>query len=293
MKHIRFDWAIKKILRDKVNYVILEGFISELIGQRIKIDSILESESNRPFEESKLNRVDILARSTQGELLLIEVQNSTEQDYFHRMLYGTSALITEYLNRGEPYNNLKKIYSINIVYFSLGRGDDYVYEGRLEFQGRHLHDRLELSTLQQQLFQIEQIYQIFPEYYLLRVNNFHKATQDGLDEWIYFLKNSEIKDSFVAQGLREAKERLREETLAPADSEAYQKYLKDKQYEVSILATTRASAELEGRQKGREEEQLKIAKTLQQLGQSPEFIAEATGLAIEVVRDLAVHDKFE
>lgn len=104
MKHIRFDWAIKKILRDKVNFVILEGFISELIGESIKIDTVLESESNQSSEESKLNRVDILARSNQGELLLIEVQNSTEQDYFHRMLYGASSLIIDYLNRGEPYS---------------------------------------------------------------------------------------------------------------------------------------------------------------------------------------------
>ena len=126
MKHIRFDWAIKKILRDKVNFVILEGFISELIGESIKIDTVLESESNQSSEESKLNRVDILARSNQGELLLIEVQNSTEQDYFHRMLYGASSLIIDYLNRGEPYSSIKKVYSINIVYFSLGRGNDYV-----------------------------------------------------------------------------------------------------------------------------------------------------------------------
>ena len=46
MKHIRFDWAIKKILRDKVNFVILEGFLTELIGDAITIESILESESN-------------------------------------------------------------------------------------------------------------------------------------------------------------------------------------------------------------------------------------------------------
>ena len=31
MKHFRFDWAIKKILRDKANFVILEGFLTELI----------------------------------------------------------------------------------------------------------------------------------------------------------------------------------------------------------------------------------------------------------------------
>lgn len=129
MKHNRFDWrfdwAIKKILRDKVNYVILEGFIRELIGQPIKIESSLESESNQFAEDIKLNRVDILARSA-----------------------------------------------------------------------------------------IEAIHHIFPEYYLLRVNKFDNETKDSLDEWIYFLKNSEINDNFSAQGLPEAKDRLQEEHLA-------------------------------------------------------------------------------
>jgi predicted transposase/invertase (TIGR01784 family) len=283
MKHIRFDWAIKKILRDKVNFVILEGFISELIGQSIKIDTVLESESNQSNEESKLNRVDILARSTQGELLLIEVQNSTEQDYFHRMLYGASSLIIDYLNRGEPYSNIKKVYSINIVYFSLGRGNDYVYEGRMEFLGRHLSDRLELSGTQKELFKVEDIHQIFPEYYLLRVNKFDNSTKDSLDEWIYFLKNSEIKDSFAAKGLPEAKERLREETLDLAESQAYKKYLKDKQYEISILETTKIAADLEGwkrgRQEGRREEQLNIARAMRVAGSTLDFIAQVTGLS--------------
>lgn len=296
MKHIRFDWAIKKILRDKANFVILEGFLTELIGEPITIDTILESESNQTTEESKLNRVDILARSTEGELLLIEVQNSTEQDYFHRMLYGASSLIIDYLNRGEAYGNIKKVYSINIVYFSLGRGDDYVYEGRIDFRGRHLNDHLKLSGTQKKLFKIEDIYQIFPEYYLLRVNKFDNSPKDHLDEWIYFLKNSEIKDSFVAKGLPEAKERLREDNLDLTEGTAYKRYLKDKQYEISILETTKAAAELigwkkgrqeglqegrqEGLQEGRRKEQLNIARAMKEAGSSLEFIAQVTGLSL-------------
>lgn len=288
MKHIRFDWAIKKILRDKVNFVILEGFLTELIGDPLKIESILESESNKFAEDSKFNRVDILARSSDGKLVLIEVQNSTEQDYFHRMLYGTSSLISEYLTQGEPYSNVKKVYSVNIVYFSLGRGDDYVYEGRMDFRGRHLNDRLELSGNQQELFKIQEIYQIFPEYYLLRVNKFDDQTRDNLDEWIYFLKNSEIQEKFSAKGLPEAKERLREERLEGTDREAYRQFLKDRQYEISILASTRAEAELEGWKKGIQEgieegqrlQQIKIAQSLKRSGSPVDFIAQVTGLTI-------------
>ncbi|NER93354.1 MAG: Rpn family recombination-promoting nuclease/putative transposase [Symploca sp. SIO1B1] len=279
MKHIRFDWAIKKLLRNKTNYVILEGFISELLGQTIKIKSILESESNPLTKESKFNRVDILARSTQGELLLIEVQNDTEQDYFHRMLYGSSTLVTEYLNRGESYEKIKKVYSIHIVYFPLGKGDDYVYEGRVQFRGRHLDDKLELSPVQQDLFNKKEIDEIFPEYYLLKVNNFDDDTKDSLDEWIYFLKNSEIKEEFSAQGLTEAKERLREEYLSEEESAVYKRYLQDKQYEKSIISTTKAAAELEGRKK----EKYDIAIAMRQAGSELEFIAQITGLSLREV----------
>mgnify|MGYP007056224227 FL=1 len=31
-KYIRFDWAIKRILRDKANFGVLEGLMTVLIG---------------------------------------------------------------------------------------------------------------------------------------------------------------------------------------------------------------------------------------------------------------------
>ena len=33
--YIRFDWAIKHILRDKANFDILEGLISVLLGEEV------------------------------------------------------------------------------------------------------------------------------------------------------------------------------------------------------------------------------------------------------------------
>ncbi|NEO89665.1 MAG: Rpn family recombination-promoting nuclease/putative transposase [Moorea sp. SIO3G5] len=248
--HIRFDWAIKKQLRDKANYVVLEGFISELLGEVITIESILESESNPQRQDNKLNRVDILALNSAGELLLVEVQNSSENDYFQRMLFGVSTLITEYLDKGEPYSQIKKVYSINIVYFPLGQGQDYIYKAKLDFRGRHTQDKLEPSNLQKELFTIEQVYQIFPEYYILRVKQFDDVIRNSLDEWIYFLKNSEIKEEFQARGLAQAKENLRIESLPNQEKAAYQKYLEDKRYEISMLEGAEAVGELRGREEG-------------------------------------------
>lgn len=63
-KYIWFDWAVKHILRDKANFGILEGFISVIIGQPMKIIEIIESEGNQDAPYQKFNRVDIKAKKT-------------------------------------------------------------------------------------------------------------------------------------------------------------------------------------------------------------------------------------
>ncbi len=292
--HIRFDWAIKKLLRNKANYGVLAGFLSELLRKPIAIQSILEGESNQQDEADKLNRVDILAENDQGELILIEVQNSTEQDYFHRMLYGTSRLITDFLEKGEPYGNVKKVYSVNIVYFSLGQGDDYIYQGTLEFRGLHLEDKLGLSINQRKLFNIQEVYEIFPEYYVIKVNNFNEVAKDTLDEWIYFLKKSQIKDEFTAQGLAEAKENLLVDSLSEAERANYLRFMENRRYEISLIESSRSEGRLEGleeglkegMEQGKQQEKINIARILKQQGTDLDTITAATGLTREEIEEL-------
>ncbi len=292
--HIRFDWAIKKLLRNKANYVVLAGFLSELLGKQIKIQSILESESNRQAEDDKLNRVDIVAENDYGELILIEVQNSTEQDYFHRMLYGTARLITDFIEKGQPYSKVKKVYSVNVVYFSLGQGDDYIYRGRLDFQGLHLEDKLGLSVHQKKLFKMQQVYEIFPEYYVIKVNNFNDVAKDTLDEWIYFLKKSQIKEEFTAQGLAEAKENLLVDSLNEEERANYLRYMENRRYEVSIIESSRSEGKLEGIEEGMEkgieegkqQATINIARVLKRQGSNFDAIATATGLTREEIEKL-------
>ena len=207
-KLIRFDWAIKRLLRNKANFVVLEGFLSELLFDNIRIEQILESESNQETDDDKFNRVDILTQNSKNELLIIEIQSTYEIDYFHRMAFGVSKSITENLKLGQKYSEIKKVISINIVYFDLGQGQDYIYKGKTDFIGLHQKDLLGLSDKQKNAFSRENVADIFPEFYLLKVNQFNDIAKDTLDEWIYFLKNSEVKDEFKAKGLKEAGEVL-------------------------------------------------------------------------------------
>jgi hypothetical protein len=201
--YIHFDWAIKRLLRQKANFVVLEGLLSVLIGQSIRIVRLLESEGNKANADDKFNRLDILAENDRGELIIVEVQNDSELDYFHRMLYGVSKAITEYIKEGELYAKIKKVYSVNVIYFELGQGKDYLYRGRTEFRGVFEHDRLMLSARQREQFKCQEIGDLYPEYFILRVDGFDKVAITPLDEWFWFLKTGEISDDSNAPGLPE------------------------------------------------------------------------------------------
>jgi predicted transposase/invertase (TIGR01784 family) len=240
---IRFDWAIKKLLRNKANFDILEGFLSELLQETIKIRQILDSESNKETSNDKHNRVDLLVENTKGELIIIEVQNSKEYDYFHRILFGTSKAITEYIQEGDTYSKIKKVISITIAYFDLGQGKDYIYHGIHQFKGLHHGDILNLADKQKVLYEKEQVYEIFPEYWLIKVSQFNGAVKDKLDEWIYFLKNGEVQDNFTAKGLDAAKVKLDKMSLTDEEQKEYKYYLKRLRDIASEQHTKMADAE--------------------------------------------------
>ena len=284
---IRFDWAIKRLLRNKADFSVLEGFLSELLKEKVQIESILESESNQRIDSDKFNRVDILVKDRKGELLIIEIQNQNEYDYLHRMAYGTSKAVTEYISIGEPYKSIKKIYSISVVYFNLGQGEDYIYHGKTDFIGIHKTDKLTLSAKQTEMLggKVEP-YEIFPEYYLIKVNQFDDVAKDTLDEWVYYLKNNEIKDEFTAQGLEEARKYWQVDQLSEEERQRYQRHLEDLRYDASMTWTMKIDAEDRIREDERKKEKELIAANMKKDGLPIDVIQKYTGLSEEEIAAL-------
>ena len=275
---IRFDWAMKKLLRDKANYGVLEGFLTELLKFDVTILQIGESEGNQQYDDDKFNRVDILAHSDTNEIILIELQADSQLDYFQRMAYGVSKSITEHIKVGESYGKIKKVYSVNIVYFHLGQGNDYVYHGKTEFRGLHTNDLLGLSKTQLKQFKVNSVHEIYPEYYILKINDFNDVAKDGLDEWIYFFKNTEVKDSFKAKGLDVVKEKLIIDQMSEVEREAYSRDMENKRNHSSTIETAIIQGEKQGK--------IEVAKNLISLGISIDNISQATGLTDEEINKL-------
>lgn len=308
--YIRFDWAMKRLLRDKANFSVLEGLLTTLLNEKITISRLLESESNQESEFDKYNRVDLLAENSKGELILFEIQNNSEYAYFQRILFGTSKLVTEYIYKGDGYEKIRKIYSVNIVYFALGCGTDFVYHGKTEFRGIHTNELLNLSPFQKQTFKVDAVSELYPEYYILKVNDFNRWSELPLEQWIYFLNTGEIPSDATAPGLVEAREKLRLTKLSKGELKAYYRHLDNIVILRDNIYTEREEGRLEGRAEGRlegraegraeglaegraeglaegrAEEKLENARQFKALGVDDEVIAQATGLSLEEVRSL-------
>jgi len=247
---ISFDWAMKRLLRNKANYEVLEGFLSELLRRKIIIKYIGESEGNKKDKDDKTNRVEILVEADDRELVIIELQYLSQDDYFQRMLYGVSKAVTDHMSKGDPYANVRKVYSISIVYFDLGTGDDYVYHGFNNFTGLHTRTELQLTDKQRQLYGKTVPGDLYPEYYIIKVSKFDEVAKDTLDEWIYYLKTNYIRDDFTAKGINKAREILAYDNLTDEEKRDHDRMMEDRRNRDSEIITAFTDGEYKGLQKG-------------------------------------------
>ena len=281
-KFVMFDWAAKRMLRDKANFGVLEGLLTVLIGEKITIDQILESEGNQNSRDDKFNRVDIKAINSKGEIIIVEIQLTRELYYLERILYGTSKAITEHITLGRKYDSVKKVYSISILYFDLGKGSDYLYHGKTSFVGVHTGDLLRVNTKEEGVISMKAPENVFPEYFIIRVNEFNKIATTPLEEWIEYLKTGVIRENTTAPGLDEAREKLQYLNMTKEERMEYDSHIDAIMTQNDVLDT----AKDEGRVEGRVEEKYKIAQNLKNLGAPIDMIVKSTGLSEDEISRL-------
>ena len=296
-RYVRFDWAIKRLLRQKANFGVLNGFLTVMLREEVNILEILESESNQESADDKFNRVDIKARNSKGEIIIVEIQNTREVHYLERILYGVAKAITEHISLGEGYQNVK-VYSISILYFDLGVGTDYIYHGQNHFTGVHTGDRLRINTRDRDAVITRLPAEIFPEYILIRVNEFDKVATTPLDEWITYLKDGTIRPDTTVPGLREAREKLKYYSMSSSERHAYDEHLNAIMIQNDVLDTAKwegrleglaegeAKGKAEGLVEGKADALRQTAAKMKRMGMPTADIATCTGLSAEEIEKL-------
>jgi predicted transposase/invertase (TIGR01784 family) len=295
--YIRFDWAIKRILRDKANKEVLEGLIHVLIGQPVTITEILESENNKDRLEDKGNRVDVKAKTSKGEIIIVEVQLTKERDFFKRILFGTATAINEQIGIRQHYEVIKKVYSINILYFNFGKGDDYAFHGETVFRGMtnkeailQFNTRNEREYMDKEHRRMIMPEEVFPEFFLLIVDRFNDVAKTPIEEWMAYLKDGAIRDDTTAPGLQEARRKLAFMSMTEKERREYREYMVSVHAAQDAIETAKADGwaegRAEGREEGREETRRENACKMKADGMPTELIAKYTGLTKEEIEAL-------
>jgi len=291
---VRFDWAAKRILRDKANFGVIEGLLTVLLREKITIQQMLESESNQDSPEDKFNRVDIKAINSKGEIIIVEIQLTRQLYYLERILYGVSKAITEHITLGSKYDNVKKVYSVNILYFDLGKGSDFLYHGKTTFVGVHTGDLLQVNFKEKDALSMRTPEAIFPEYYIIRVNEFNRVARTPLEEWISYLKDGEIRPNTTTPGLAEAREKLQYLKMSKQERQDYDRHMDAIMTQNDVLDTAKMEGLAEGEAKGRAEglvegearKNLENARSMKSLGISVDIIHQVTGLSMDEIAEL-------
>ena len=256
-RYIRFDWAIKRLLRQKTNFDVLDGFLTVMLNEEIRI---------------------------------VEIQNTRELHYLERILYGVAKAITEHISLGEGYEKIKKVYSISILYFDIGIGTDYIYHGQNHFVGVHTGDHLRVNTRERDVIVSRLPAEIFPEYILIRVNEFDKVALTPLDEWIEYLKDGTIHPDTTAPGLKEAREILKYYSMSPEERLVYDRHLDAIMIQNDVIGTAKLEGRIEGKAEGKAEGLAdgirQVASKMKNTGVDIATIAKYTGLSEEIILSL-------
>jgi len=249
---VSFDFALKYLLRAERDYVVLNGFLSELLGQKVEVKSLDDVENIKEDKDDKTNRVDMRAQINGGEIVLFEIQFIQEFDFLGRVLFGVSSAIVDQVKAGKFYN-IQKIYSVIVAYSNLNAKREYLFSGEMNnFHGVHYKDEL-IPFSQAIAPKSKTMVDIHPEYYLILPRMFDEQMRGLFDEWVYVLKRSAVRDDFKAAGIKEAKAKLDYLRMTPEQKKAYKRYLEKRRSAESAIQTAEGKGELRGIQKGRQE----------------------------------------
>ena len=286
---ISFDYAIKYLLKDQSGYEIVEGFISSLLQSEgygpVKIKMLLESESNREEPSLKKSVADVVVEDEQGNSYIVEIERSFTASFIHKACFNSSRLIVDSVKGGADFSTIKKIFHITILYFEWNQMKTPVYHAQMVANevGSRIPLDLEFFDVRGTKFEV---HNVFPEFFFICVPLFNDVIKQELDEWLYVMKNSEIKDDFKSPYMKQVEDRLNVLKMNQAEHYDYLKYEKDACSQRDALAAAEEKGIEKGIEKGKAEaeakakmEKIEIAKELLSLGMNREFICKTTKLS--------------
>jgi predicted transposase/invertase (TIGR01784 family) len=289
---VKNDFIFHKIFGQSENKDILISFLNavlELEGEKRLDDiEILDPMLKKEGIDDKQGILDIRAKTIIGEQINIEVQLINQYNMDKRTLFYWSKIFTEQLKEGQPFNELRKTISINILDFNYIGVDEYHSVFHL---WEDTHKDYELTDVLEIRF--------------LELPKFRKARPDlskPLDRWLVFIEESPEEVLEMVRKMEPAIAKAEEilEHLGSLDEirryyEAREMAIHD---EITRIIGAREEGIKEGKIKGKIEGKIEgivegkkegkkeIAQKLIAIGMDMGKIADVTGLSNDEIKRL-------
>ena len=283
---ISFDFAIKYLLKSKGDYDIIEGFISALFASQgyppIKINALLDSESNKEELDLKRSIADLVVEDADGNKYIVEIERAYTPNFMHKACFNSSRLVVDGIYGSQDYTTIKKIFHISLLYFSTKGMEKPIYHGKTIVHEVDTKHPVDVNIANEGLV-IFNTPNVFPEYFFISVPMFDDVINSEIDEWLYVMKHSEIKQGFKSPYMTKVAERLSVIKMSSEERNEYIYYQKQSVYSQDILSAAEAKGEAKGKAEGRAEEKMEIAKAMLAKNKPVEEIEEFTGLSKEEI----------
>jgi predicted transposase/invertase (TIGR01784 family) len=275
------DFGFKRLFGTEFNKDLLIDFLNQVLGEREHIRDLtyLNTEQQGRTETDRKAVYDLYCENEQGEKFIIEVQNASHLYFKDRSIYYATFPLREQAQKGGQWNyQLKAVYTISILNFAFpdGSGQDrYLREVQL----------LDKHTCEVFFDKLTFIY--------LEMPRFKKSEEELLthfDKWIYLLKHlHQLQD--IPEKLREKIfEKLFSQAeiakLNPEEMRTYDESLKVYWDNYSVIETAKHEGRQAGKEEGKKERDLEIAREMKKEGDSTDKIARITGLSPEQIENL-------
>jgi predicted transposase/invertase (TIGR01784 family) len=271
---ISFDYAIKYLLKNKGDYDIIEGFISALFAAEgyppVRINALLESESNKESLELKKSIADLVVEDAEGNKYIVEIERAYTPNFMHKACFNSSRLVIDGIYGNQDYTSIKKVFHISLLYFTTKQMQRPIYHGKTIIHEVDTAHPVDVRIANQGLIMFDTP-NIFPEYFFISVPMFDDVIHGEIDEWLYVMKHSDTKEGFKSPYMKKVAERLTVLKMNTDERNTYFYYLKEAVHSQDILT----AAEAKGKVKGIEQSALNMLK--QKL--DTKLITSVTGLS--------------
>ena len=206
-----------------------------------------------------------------------------------KAVFNTSRLIVDNLGTNQDYLKIKKVFHINLLYFPFSDTKSPLHHGKVIFHEIDKSHPVDFHLVDRGM-NIFDLHNIFPEYFMISIPLFDDVIKQEIDEWLYLMKHSEVKESFKSPYMQKVAQRLNILKMSNAERNIYDSYImesmKGRDYLVSAEERGRGEGIQIGKEEGMQLAKIEMAKKMLSLNIALDIVAETTGISMQELEKL-------